>query len=208
MAHSKTPPASPDHFLSTSQVAHGPSSARVGGQAAVDAVGDVPTTSGPPGDGGAHASSTVRWASDTGAASAQLSSTKAVQSQAEAERAAAKEALTVEFLNSFEGARGDGNGIVTWAEWVDEHADLSASIPDDDLFIGIMESAFMITEDPDGAVQSDIAQVERRLKRKLEEKRQGCVGATSSAPSRPVRHKTPALPHCAGLRTPPTHACA
>ena len=53
-----------------------------------------------------------------------------------------KEQILHEFLNNFEGARGDGNGSVTWAEFLDYYSDLSMSTPSDDYFCKMMESAW------------------------------------------------------------------
>jgi len=42
-----------------------------------------------------------------------------------------KEEIFTEFLCNFEGARGNGDGVVTWNEFYDYYGDLSMSIPSD-----------------------------------------------------------------------------
>ena len=53
-----------------------------------------------------------------------------------------KEQILIEFLNNFETARGKHDGHLTFAEFVDYYTDLSMSIPSDDYFVGMMESAW------------------------------------------------------------------
>lgn len=45
-----------------------------------------------------------------------------------------KDDILRDFLSTFEGVRGDGNGEVTWAEFEDYYSDISLSIPDDNYF--------------------------------------------------------------------------
>ena len=53
-----------------------------------------------------------------------------------------KDQILHEFLSNFEGARGNGDGIVTWEEFMDYYTDLSMSTPSDDYFCRMMESAW------------------------------------------------------------------
>ena len=46
-----------------------------------------------------------------------------------------KDEILVEFLNNFEGARGNKDGTVTWNEFLDYYSDLSMSTPSDDYFV-------------------------------------------------------------------------
>ena len=55
--------------------------------------------------------------------------------------------ILAEFLNSFDGARGNNDGKVTHAEWVDYYTDLSSSTPSDDYFCVMMEQAWGMGED-------------------------------------------------------------
>ena len=45
-----------------------------------------------------------------------------------------RDEIVREFLNSFDGARGN-NGILTWDEFVDYYGDLSMAIPSDEYFV-------------------------------------------------------------------------
>ena len=47
-----------------------------------------------------------------------------------------------EFLNNFDGARGNNDGIVTWNEFYDYYSDLSMSTPSDEYFVRMMESSW------------------------------------------------------------------
>ena len=53
-----------------------------------------------------------------------------------------KEEILSEFLNNFEGARGNSDGIVTWEEFYDYYSDLSMSTPSDEYFVKMMESTW------------------------------------------------------------------
>lgn len=79
-----------------------------------------------------------------------------------------------EFLNGFDGARGNNDGVVTWAEWSGYYRDLSASVPSDDYFIAMMEGVWMIRED--GAtdeVQERMNRLCDILKEKVRQKTKG-----------------------------------
>lgn len=47
-----------------------------------------------------------------------------------------------EFLQHFEGARGNKDGKVIWDEFYDYYSDLSTSIPSDEYFVKMMESTW------------------------------------------------------------------
>ena len=53
-----------------------------------------------------------------------------------------KDEILAEFLNNFDGARGNNDGIVTWDEFVDYYTDLSMSTPSDEYFVRMMESTW------------------------------------------------------------------
>jgi hypothetical protein len=42
-----------------------------------------------------------------------------------------KNEILTEFLGNFEGARGNGDGVVTWKEFYDYYSDLAMSTPSD-----------------------------------------------------------------------------
>lgn len=51
------------------------------------------------------------------------------------EKKKTKEQIVNEFLNTFDGAKGNNDGIITKSEWVDYYSDLSVSLPSDDYFV-------------------------------------------------------------------------
>lgn len=53
-----------------------------------------------------------------------------------------KDEILMEFLNNFDGARGNNDGIVTWDEWKDYYSDLSMSTPSEEYFVRMMESTW------------------------------------------------------------------
>jgi Ca2+-binding EF-hand superfamily protein len=53
-----------------------------------------------------------------------------------------KEAILTEFLNQFDGARGNNDGVITWDEFCGYYKDLSMSIPSDEYFVRMMESSW------------------------------------------------------------------
>ena len=58
-----------------------------------------------------------------------------------------KEDIIGEFLNSFDGLKGNSDGAISYQEWVDYYTDLSTSIPSDEYFVAMMESTWCIAED-------------------------------------------------------------
>lgn len=60
-----------------------------------------------------------------------------------------KDEILDDFLNSFDGVKGNNDGIITKDEWYEYYTDLSVSIPSDDYFVQMMESTWNICEDED-----------------------------------------------------------
>ena len=60
-----------------------------------------------------------------------------------------KDEILDDFLNSFDGCRGNNDGVVSKDEWLEYYTDLSVSIPSDDYFVQMMESTWNICEDED-----------------------------------------------------------
>ena len=58
-----------------------------------------------------------------------------------------KEEIIVEFLNNFDGAKGNNDGIVSRNEFFDYYTDLSMSTPSEEYFIRMMESVWQFSED-------------------------------------------------------------
>jgi len=53
-----------------------------------------------------------------------------------------REEIFQEFLNNFEGQRGNRDGAITWDEFCDYYGDLSMSTPSDEYFVRMMESTW------------------------------------------------------------------
>ena len=66
------------------------------------------------------------------------------------ERRKTKEQILAEFLDNFDGARGNNDGILTWDEFCGYYEDLSMSIPSDEYFVRMMESSWQCAEDEEG----------------------------------------------------------
>lgn len=53
-----------------------------------------------------------------------------------------RDEILAEFLNNFDGKRGDGDGVLLWEEFYDYYSDLSMSTPSDEYFVKMMESTW------------------------------------------------------------------
>lgn len=53
-----------------------------------------------------------------------------------------KDGILNEFLVNFEGAHGNKDAVITAEEFFDYYSDLSMSVPNDEYFVRIMESAW------------------------------------------------------------------
>jgi len=73
-----------------------------------------------------------------------------------------------DFLNGFEGAKGNADGKVTKQEWCDYYTDLSMSVTDDEYFVRMMESVWNICEDETATVtKNQITDLIQALRHKL-----------------------------------------
>ncbi len=71
-------------------------------------------------------------------------------------------------MSGFEGVKGNRDGIITWEEWSDYYTDLSMSIPNDDYFIVMMESAWCMVEDEESTVNKEqIEHLTKTMRHKL-----------------------------------------
>lgn len=61
--------------------------------------------------------------------------------------AATKDQILQVFLDQFDGLRGNADGKVEYAEFVDYYTDLAVSTPSDDYFVVMMEQTWGIGED-------------------------------------------------------------
>lgn len=66
-----------------------------------------------------------------------------------------KEEIIEDFLDSFDGAKGNDDGVISKKEWDDYYTDLSMSLPSDEYFVQMMESTWGIVEDEDSQVTKD-----------------------------------------------------
>ena len=79
-----------------------------------------------------------------------------------------KEQIIGEFLDSFDGAKGNDDGRVCSTEFYDYYTDLSISLPSDDYFVQMMESTWGVSENEDTAVyQNTIAEYVKITKQQL-----------------------------------------
>ena len=79
-----------------------------------------------------------------------------------------KEEVIEEFLDSFDGAKGNNDGVITKKEWDDYYTDLSMSLPTDEYFVQMMESVWGITEDEDSeANQEYVREFVKLIRQKL-----------------------------------------
>ena len=53
-----------------------------------------------------------------------------------------KNQILSEFLNNFDGAKGNNDGVVTKEEFFDYYTDISMNLPSDEYFIRMMESTW------------------------------------------------------------------
>lgn len=63
------------------------------------------------------------------------------------EKRKSKEMILKEFLNNFDGARGNNDGAVTKDEFIDYYTDISMNLPNDEYFIRMMESTWQCPEE-------------------------------------------------------------
>lgn len=76
-----------------------------------------------------------------------------------------KEQIVNEFLNTFDGAKGNNDGQISKTEWYDYYTDLSISLPSDDYFVQMMESTWGVCEHEDTDVyKQTIAEYSRVTK--------------------------------------------
>jgi hypothetical protein len=59
--------------------------------------------------------------------------------------------VLMEFLNQFDGMKGNNDGKISWEEWLEYYTELSMSTPSDQYFVTMMEQAWCIAENEDNA---------------------------------------------------------
>ena len=79
-----------------------------------------------------------------------------------------KEQILQEFLNNFEGAKGNRDGQVTYSEFFDYYTDLSMSVPNDEYFVRMLESAWQIPEaDNDPVAEASIKMLIKEVRARV-----------------------------------------
>jgi len=63
------------------------------------------------------------------------------------EKRLTRDQILANFLNQFDGARGNNDGKVTLDEFMDYYRDLSMSLPSDEYFVQMMESTWQVPEE-------------------------------------------------------------
>ena len=58
-----------------------------------------------------------------------------------------REEVLEDFLDSFDGAKGNNDGQISFQEWKDYYSDLSMSVPSDEYFALMMKQVWGINED-------------------------------------------------------------
>jgi Ca2+-binding EF-hand superfamily protein len=66
-----------------------------------------------------------------------------------------REEIVTDFLNGFDGASGNNDGIITRKEFFDYYTDLAMSTPSDEYFVKMMESVWMVAENSEDSVFTD-----------------------------------------------------
>lgn len=79
-----------------------------------------------------------------------------------------REEVIMQFLDGFDGMKGNNDGKITWNEWLDYYTDLSMSLPDDRYFVRMMESVWQMCEDEDSEVSKEhIKMLTKTMRHKL-----------------------------------------
>ena len=79
-----------------------------------------------------------------------------------------RDEILTDFLSNFEGAKGNKDGVVTKAEFVDYYTDLSMSTPSDEYFVRMMESTWQVPEEENTQVtQQTVSHLLREVKSRV-----------------------------------------
>jgi Ca2+-binding EF-hand superfamily protein len=80
-----------------------------------------------------------------------------------------REEILQDFLNSFDGLRGNNDGVITYQEWVDYYTDLAMSTPSDEYFVVMMEQTWCCGEDEENAIfQDKVKQLIQMMRQRLQ----------------------------------------
>lgn len=84
------------------------------------------------------------------------------------ERKKTKDQIVGEFLNGFEGARGNKDGKITKEEFFDYYTDISMLLPSDEYFVRMMESTWQCPEqDADMQAKSTVRMLLKEVRNRV-----------------------------------------
>lgn len=66
-----------------------------------------------------------------------------------------RDEILMEFLNNFDGVKGNNDGIISKQEWTDYYTDLAMSTPSDEYFVRMMEQTWCLAENEQAGVFQD-----------------------------------------------------
>jgi len=66
-----------------------------------------------------------------------------------------REEVLQDFLNNFDGAKGNNDGVVTEQEFIDYYTDLAMSCPSEEYFVRMMEQTWGVGEDEESPAYRD-----------------------------------------------------
>ena len=79
-----------------------------------------------------------------------------------------REQILEQFLNGFDGAKGNNDGKISLQEWTDYYTDLSMSLPSEEYFVKMMESVWSLCEDEGETVtKEEIERLTKTMRHKL-----------------------------------------
>ena len=79
-----------------------------------------------------------------------------------------RDEILMDFLNNFDGAKGNNDGQVSKQEFVDYYTDLSMSTPSDEYFVRMMESTWQVPEEENTQVtQQTVSHLLREVKSRV-----------------------------------------
>jgi Ca2+-binding EF-hand superfamily protein len=84
------------------------------------------------------------------------------------ERRKTREQILTEYLNNFEGARGNKDGKISKEEFFDYYTDISMNLPSDEYFVRMMESTWQCPEeDADPYAKSTVQMLLKEVRSRL-----------------------------------------
>jgi Ca2+-binding EF-hand superfamily protein len=73
-----------------------------------------------------------------------------------------------EFLDNFQGSRGNSDGVIEWQEFYDYYSDLAMSTPSDEYFVRMMESTWQVPEHDDAEqTKQTVQQLHQEVKNRV-----------------------------------------